>query len=434
MKGKMCMKKLMCNIGRIFKKRRNIVIAGVVFIGGVVVICAPCFYNKDVILLKEYGSISSKSMMKCDEELDSDLSDSINSFAFELYENLEMQNTNMLISPFSVYTSLVMIDNATTGKIKAEFENVLSIDDLDKTNEQLNTYINKLMEDEVNIEISNSLWLNKNYKVTDESKKLFFDPVKRYFNTDSFVVDLAKEESYEKINDWISLKTDGMIDPFYENTKEETEFGELKLLELVNAVSFNGEWEDKFDPDNSYNGTFYGATETTDVIYMKQEDMSYKYIYTEGMKAISLPYKGDIAMDIIISNGNALKEFNDLTADEKKEFFTKLNSADIHEISEIVIPRFSLKSEKYDLLPTLEAMGINDTILGNLDEDYYISQCNHMANIEVNEDGTKAVAVTQVEAVMIGDSFTFKVNKPFVFTLRDESTNTILFIGKVDNL
>jgi len=62
----------------------------------------------------------------------------------------------------------------------------------------------------------------------------------------------------------------------------------------------------------------------------------------------------------------------------------------------------------------------------------------HKTFIEVNEEGTEAAAVTAVEISLTSanpDSPTamfFVVDRPFIFTIEENSSGTILFMGKVN--
>jgi serpin B len=59
------------------------------------------------------------------------------------------------------------------------------------------------------------------------------------------------------------------------------------------------------------------------------------------------------------------------------------------------------------------------------------------AVIEVNEQGTEAAAVTVVEMEMKSsipvtpEKVTFRANRPFLFAIQENSTGTILFMGKI---
>ncbi|MFH1250153.1 MAG: serpin family protein, partial [bacterium] len=69
----------------------------------------------------------------------------------------------------------------------------------------------------------------------------------------------------------------------------------------------------------------------------------------------------------------------------------------------------------------------------NKDGNLYISEVKHKTFVEVNEEGTEAAAVTSVEIGLtsIGSGITMRINRPFVFAIRENHSGTILFIGKI---
>ncbi len=66
-----------------------------------------------------------------------------------------------------------------------------------------------------------------------------------------------------------------------------------------------------------------------------------------------------------------------------------------------------------------------------------ISKVKQKTFIDVNEEGTEAAAVTSVEMVTesgsVDESFNMEVNRPFFFTITDDETDTILFMGAISN-
>ena len=53
--------------------------------------------------------------------------------------------------------------------------------------------------------------------------------------------------------------------------------------------------------------------------------------------------------------------------------------------------------------------------------------------VDVNEEGTEAAAVTTVGMGIVSLPPSFVVDRPFVFAIRERTTNTLLFIGQVAN-
>jgi serpin B len=70
--------------------------------------------------------------------------------------------------------------------------------------------------------------------------------------------------------------------------------------------------------------------------------------------------------------------------------------------------------------------------------DLFISDVVHKAFVAVDEAGTEAAAATAVimaemAAAPMEDVVTMKLDRPFLFMIRDDDTGTILFAGRVLN-
>ena len=66
----------------------------------------------------------------------------------------------------------------------------------------------------------------------------------------------------------------------------------------------------------------------------------------------------------------------------------------------------------------------------------FISDVIHQANIDVDEKGTEAAAATAVvmrESAPPGEPVTLRVDRPFLFALRDVPTGAVLFLGRLAN-
>ncbi|MCY4438683.1 MAG: hypothetical protein OXE53_00520 [Deltaproteobacteria bacterium] len=112
------------------------------------------------------------------------------------------------------------------------------------------------------------------------------------------------------------------------------------------------------------------------------------------------------------------------------------------------LPRFEFESQ-FRLGETLRSMGMRDAFdrassdfsgmngrscLAGDPECLYIREVVHKAFVSVDEAGTEAAAATFV--VMQTESarpspVSVKVDRPFLFLIRDRETGTILFMGRV---
>ena len=150
---------------------------------------------------------------------------------------------------------------------------------------------------------------------------------------------------------------------------------------------------------------------------------------TDTLQALELPYEGDsLSMLILLPNpGEDLA----LPVPENLEFSEM-------EVM-IQLPKFQLEAEFY-LGSTLASLGMPLAFSTQADfsgmngsRNLFIDEVIHKAFIEVNEEGTEAAAATAVGIRTTSMPPMFEVNRPFLFLIRENSTGTILFIGRVMN-
>ena len=108
---------------------------------------------------------------------------------------------------------------------------------------------------------------------------------------------------------------------------------------------------------------------------------------------------------------------------------------------DLKLPRLKVGSDANSLVETLEAMGVKKAFsrieaeFGKMsDKDLYISSVQQTVSVTINEEGTEAAAVTDIgfdSADNPLEPAVFHANRPYVFVLEEESTGTVLFVGKV---
>jgi serpin B len=164
------------------------------------------------------------------------------------------------------------------------------------------------------------------------------------------------------------------------------------------------------------------------------------YASGQGYQAVELPYDGQqLSMLIVVPAAGKFAEV------EQTMDATQVNSI-IKNLSgkQIVLnmPTFKFDSE-FGLKKTLSGMGMPAAFTSDADfsgmtgkKDLYISDVIHKAFIATDESGTEAAAATAV--IMRATSMPVaplevKIDRPFIFLIRDIQTGTVLFIGRVVN-
>ena len=213
-------------------------------------------------------------------------------------------------------------------------------------------------------------------------------------------------------------------------------------LVLINAIYFKGDWLKKFEVSQTKECDFHvNANNSVKVqmMHMKKAKLNYEYNDKLHCQILELPYVGkSISMFILLP---------DLKVTTLEELESSVCSEDLNEISSwemeinIWLPRFKVE-QLFELKSVLHEMGARDLFIGGTADfsgmdgtlDLCVSKVVHKAFIEVNEEGSEAAAATAVVMVRCCAAFPaepleFRADHPFIFLLRDNITNSILFFG-----
>jgi serpin B len=284
------------------------------------------------------------------------------------------------------------------------------------------------VDSRVIISVANSVWTENNFVV----KKPFTDILTSYYNAESKSFDIADSQVPKLINTWIESKTNGLIKNMVDKLDEST------VMLLINAIYFKGKWNSQFDKANTVQKSFNkpgGAI--VDVPMMKQKS-EFKVYTGQGLTLAEFPYgQGNFVMDVILPDENiGLNSMIQSITD--KSFTGWLNAMYKREI-DLSFPRFKYGYKK-QLKDVLADMGMGIAFTDNADFSnisdiaVMISEVLHQAFIETNEEGTEAAAATIVGIMttsMPPAPLVLNIDHPFLYIIRETSTNSILFMGKV---
>ena len=161
-------------------------------------------------------------------------------FSVELFKKSFSDNQNTLISPLSVTLALAMTANGANGQTKIEMETLLG---KDIPLEQLNSYLCGLTDeltsdDGFTLCTANSIWFR------DDENRLKIENSFLQTNADYYKAAAFKRSfdssTCDEINKWVSDNTDGMVDKILDEIPYEA------IMYLINAVSFDAEWESEY--------------------------------------------------------------------------------------------------------------------------------------------------------------------------------------------
>lgn len=356
-------------------------------------------------------------------------------FAFEIFRKLNKEDAqeNVFISSFSISAVLSMIYNGAQGTTKEAMDEVLGYSDitLKEINESYQYLMSYLQDADpsVKLDIGNSIWIRDGFEVEKE----FIERNETFYKALVENLDFNEEESISIINKWIDEATNGkitkMIDP---------PVNPLVIMYLVNAIYFKGEWTDKFDIKDTYKGTFNNLDAGKSEIDMMSRNGSVYYGDIEDAKVARLPYgEGKIVMYVVLPDaGVDVNEYID--GFTKDKWLEVRRSVSKRQAVTLEIPKFKIEYGIKNLNDSLIDLGMGeafgeDADFSGIADDVLISRVLHKAVIETNEQGSEAAAVTvgEMQVTSMPVPTEFIADRPFMFLIVEEESNTILFTGKI---
>lgn len=383
------------------------------------------------------------------------LSEANTKFMFDLFQQFrKSQKNNTFYSPISITTALGMVLLGAKDNTAQQINKVLHFDQVpENTTEKAATYhvdrsgnghhqFQKLLTelnkstDAYELKIANKLFGEKTFQFLQE----YLDAIKKFYQTSVESVDFAKapEESRKKINSWVESQTNEKI----KNLFPDRSIGNDTTLVLVNAIYFKGQWQNKFNKENTKEEKFWPNKNTYKSVQMMRQNESFNFALLEDVQAkvLEIPYKGkDLSMIVLLPNEiNGLQKLEEkLTAEKLLEWTSLQNMREAH--VDLHLPRFKVE-ESYDLKDTLRNMGMVDLFNGDADlsgmtgsRGLTVSKVLHRAFVEVTEEGAEAAATTALVTELSSPLLTneeFHCNHPFLFFIRQNKTNSILFFGR----
>ncbi|MDF5709661.1 MAG: serpin family protein [Nostoc sp. S4] len=416
--------------------RRYVLAAASVVIFGVLG-CSQIDSNKSALAQSSLPQ-SETPLEKKTVNTDTKILESNNKFSFKLFSEVNKsdgEEKNIFLSPLSVAIALAMTYNGASGSTQQAMAKTLELQgmNLSEINSAYATILKQLLDNrdpKVQIKIANSLWANQDVKFQSE----FLKRTEDFYQAKVSNLNFQDATAVNTINNWVKDDTDGKIN------KIVGQIDPNQVLFLINAIYFKGNWSNVFDKNQTAEYPFNIIPGRQKQQPMMSQDGNYKYYENEQFQAVSLPYGKDekVSFYIFLPKQNSnLKAFSqNLNLENWEKWMTQFNK----QKGFIRLPRF--KTE-YDvtLNNALKALGMEEAFsnkanFSGMGKNFAISQVKHKTFVEVNEEGTEAVAATSVGIVATAlrqepKPFRMIVDRPFFCAIRDNQTGSILFMGSI---
>lgn len=365
-----------------------------------------------------------------------------NQFAIAMYRQINghtgQADDNVFFSPYSLSTAMAMLYAAAEGETKAQIQKTFyypSMDILNPNSAALYNQFNKPNPD-YKLATVNDLWMEQGLTPT----KSYVDTVQRYYGGQVTNLDFESNPNPSRliINKKIAQHTNQLIPELLPK-------GSIKPITvavLTNAIYFKGDWKVPFEVQSTTEQPFYNHIGTSPNIKMMQLQEHFGYSEDKQVQVVQLPYKGDdLSMLVVLPKSKdkaAMQQLvRDLSADTIKQWSKDLVTQEVN----VHLPKFKLEAS-YQMKNLLTDMGMPRAFekgagfnLFDNSPPIKIDDVYHKAVVIVDEKGTEAAAATGIVADATAASApppVFKADHPFLFMIKDNKTDAILFLGQVN--
>ncbi|OZC04465.1 serpin family protein [Rubricoccus marinus] len=368
-----------------------------------------------------------------------DLVDQGNSFGVALFaETAAEDDGNLMLSPLSASVALTMLMNGASGDTYDQIHAMLGLApeaDLDAVNAAYADLREQLLEADPDVQftLANALFHNSNVTDGFPLEAPFLAALRGPFEARVDGLDFFAPEALRTINGWAADQT---------NDRVETVLSELDpdlVLLLMNALYFKGDWSTPFKEENTRPAAFTLASGETVQAPTMHGGVQALLASGDGYTALEMPYgRRNFSMVVLTPEAGSLADFGAaLRGGLWRDATAALDAQEVFYKVDVALPRFSFETDK-TLNGTLEALGMTDAFGPRADLSRIQAQLSMVVSfvkqntfVEVNEEGTEAAAVTTVGVTATSLGPQFSADRPFVFAIRERTTNTLLFIGQV---
>lgn len=351
----------------------------------------------------------------------------------------EKYKSNYMISPLSIGYAL---DMAKEGAQADTYEQIKTLLD-DYKYPKVSNITNK-------VAIANAMFINNKYK--KNINQTYQETLTNKYNAE---INFDDYKSPDNINNWIKEKTFGMIDKTLDKVDEKT------VMSLINTVAIDVDWKHKFDATNTKEDKFTLIDGAIKKVAMMRDEDNFTYIRSNKAKGIIKDYaiydkegnkisedekdENSIELEYIAILPDDLNEY--ISTFDYKELYTLLSNKKIaNDKTKLIarLPKYKYEFDYDQFKDSLIENGMTDAFDENAnfknisDLDLYISDAIHKSYIELNEEGTKAGAVTVLAfkdlAMAVEDQkeiIEINFDRPFLYLIKDKNSYNIWFFGVV---
>jgi serpin B len=379
------------------------------------------------------------------------LADANRALALDLYHELregQSVNRGFSVSPYSIQTAFGMLYGGTVEPARTEMATALHFPLEGQRQHVGHNWVDAQLaarnmpaingdpllgdQDPVIVDTANGVWIREDLE--SRISPTYLDLLAIHYDAGVYLARFRSQPDVERegINRWVAQRTRDLIPDLLPAGVITTD----TVVVLVNALYLKAPWQVPFDSNQTTNEPFTrldGATIT--VPMMRAPELEAAYAEGQGWQAVAVPMRGD-SLELVILLPTDFAAFEaSIDAVALEGVFDALTPM----IVDTAMPRFNLDT-KLELTPELRALGMSapfdddDSFNGILTGLGVITTVVHQTVIKVDEKGTEASAATGIvidETSALEPEATIMIDRPFMLAIRDQPTDTVLFLGRV---
>ena len=371
--------------------------------------------------------------------VDSQYTDAVNTFANNIYQNLNNDEINFSFAPMSLYANLSILSlGSTDANVMSQFDTLLALSEAERTANYPSFYQNDYYAtDSGTTQFYNGLFQSELFGTINED---FIAQLAAYY-CEAYSIDFQNQSDIAKMVSWANermnkddfLAADNL--PISDNT----------ALYLLTTLTFDNKWLTEYSKSESYQDAFYiTSSDEVETTYMRHIYVGNYYDYDTYFSFYD-QYKNGMKIKYIVPKSTSDNIFN-LT--DGVDIFT--DDSDVLHSDEGIrcaVPKFATSSS-LDFVDALTQLGYGSLFDSNIDsfgsiyEDdcvlpIYLSTCQQKNQVAFTEDGTSITSVTWSglaagSAAPIEGGIDVQLNQPFIYIIYDNN-DLPLYVGNVTN-
>jgi serpin B len=375
------------------------------------------------------------------------LAEGLNAVGFDLFRaEVATSEQDVVLSPLSIGLAFGMLDVGATGETAQALDELFAYPVEGEARwSAFNTLDQRIVAARETGDGETMIVRLANRQFPDES----FEPVEGYDETiarffgagiEPLPLQTDRDASRERINGWVSDRTEGRIPDLLPETSPEPN---AKLV-LVNALYFEATWLSEFEESMTSDDDFTLLDgSVVRVPTMRSFWLDEPFSITDDYEAVTASYAGGLGYELLLvvpTEGN----YAEVEATFDGGLIEAID-ADMRQAEDVPVvlylPRFDSETTlplRQRLEQDLGVTGLFDTPggLSGIHDDVMLGNAFHATTIEVDEEGTIATAATALEEVDGAapepeEPIEIHVDRPFLYVIRHRPIGANLFVGRV---